>query len=206
MVAQALLCGGGETLEVRPPQPGRDEDAQADRGDDLRAERMAARSHADRHQRLAEADDHEQAIALGEVRNSKLLQPAQAGAGQQAGAGVVDRHGRGPQRVPVPAVQQRTRHEQRHADRDGQPEPRDRPPGGVPAPGRVRVQAEVQQANARVGAREQRPLTAEGAGDGESGDEDQDHRHQQDQTQRRRFLLLRIRRPHERRPRPPHER
>jgi hypothetical protein len=99
--AQALLGRRGEAVEVGPPHANRDQQREGHREDQLGAEVSAApgRGEADRHDRFPEADDHEQAVALGEMRHRDALKPSQTLAGEPRRPAVVDRDRNRPEDV-----------------------------------------------------------------------------------------------------------
>ena len=87
-----------------------------DADDQFRVELVRLGADADRDDRLAEADDHEQAVALGEVLDRDALQPAQRSRVNHAGPGVVDRRRRVQNATRQPPCQERAGDQQRHAD------------------------------------------------------------------------------------------
>ena len=92
MLAQALLRTFGEPVEVRPPHADRRQQPEAGGDHELRGQ-VALRgpdADADRDDRFAQADDHERAVAVGEVRHRDVLQAPQPLAGQPRRAGVID--------------------------------------------------------------------------------------------------------------------
>jgi hypothetical protein len=104
---------------------------------------VSPRRHPQGHDRLTQADDHEQAVALGEVADRDLLQSAQLLARQPGGTRVIDRDREQPQDHAPGAVQERPRDQQRHPDRDRDREACDRRPRGVALPRRVGVQRKM---------------------------------------------------------------
>jgi hypothetical protein len=63
---------GRDDVEVRPPERGGDGDSQQRAGDDARVDAESGRADSQRHDRFAERDDHDQAVALSEVRRFDL--------------------------------------------------------------------------------------------------------------------------------------
>ena len=110
-------------VEVEPPEGGGDGGCRGCRDDDARVD-DGVRAHADRDDRLAEGDDHDQPVALGEVGGLELpaLRPE-----QERRAHVEDER-EGPDRALDLAVGERRAGEQRDADRRARREPRDGPP------------------------------------------------------------------------------
>ena len=80
-VQKAPLRNEGDHVEVEPPDRARHRDAQDCRDDHPRVH-PELRAGADRHDRLAQGDDHDQPVALGEMARGQLpaLRAAQVGA------------------------------------------------------------------------------------------------------------------------------
>ena len=72
---QPLLGRARDAIEVRPPEPDGHQRGQRHGADQLGVERVILRADADRDDRFAQADDDEQAVALGEVRDGDALEP-----------------------------------------------------------------------------------------------------------------------------------
>ncbi len=154
VVAQPAGGGVGELVEVRPPQRHGDQQADAHCRDACDGQRP--RAGADRDDRLAEADQHELPVALGEVRDGDLLEPAQPLARQPSRACIVDRQRPRPEAGAGSVVHEGADEQQHHADCHGDREPDDRTPRRVASAGGIGVQREVQEPHDRVGADEQR--------------------------------------------------
>ena len=65
---ESTVRADGVDVEVRPPERGDDDDAEDGGRDDAGRERHSRRADADRNDRLAEGDDHDQIVTFGEVR------------------------------------------------------------------------------------------------------------------------------------------
>ena len=117
-------------VEVRPPERARNRDAE-DRGDDDTTVDPGFSSHADRHDRLAQGDDHDQAVAFGEVACDE---PPTAGVDEQR-AGHVEHERSRPHRAPRLPVEERADDQDADPDRRADRETGDRlsKPGVVPA-------------------------------------------------------------------------
>jgi hypothetical protein len=106
-------------VEVEPPERGDDDDAERSRHDHSRCE-LEPGSDADRNDRLAERDQDDQPVPLGEVLGRHA--PAAADADHDR-AEVVDRKRDHPERDLGVSVQEAGHHEQQAADDRGRHEP-----------------------------------------------------------------------------------
>ena len=196
-LAEPPLRNQRDHVEVRPPERGGDGEAKQGSGDDAGIERGC--TDPDRHDRLAERDDHDQAVPLGEVAGREP--PALAAAHVRAEQ--VDRERKRPHRDLRPAVEAGRDEEQRDADRRADRQPGDRDEKLPVAPGNQRVQNEVGDADEGIGAREQERVVAEGVGDGARRNQRRAHRREHDQADGALVGVDRVRQPRVRGPGPP---
>jgi hypothetical protein len=171
-------------------------------------------SRSDADDRFAEADDDEQAVALGEVRHRHGLQSSKALACQPRRSGVVDRDRDQPQDDARLVVRERPRQQETHSRGGRKREPDDRRPCGVAAARSLGVEPEVDEAHDRVRHGEddclvadvERVIAAEGVRQSERSDEDRNQRGHQSDAEGEAAGVERVRDPNERRPRPPDQR
>ena len=164
---QPALGDQRDDVEVRPPERARHDDAEHRRRHDAGVH-VAVRPHADRHDRLAQRDDDDQPVALGEVARGQL--PALRA--EQVGLEHVEREGEGPDGGLDGVVG-----EQRADDQQAAPiaVPPARPrwiAGARLVAAGEQQQRDLAEAHPRVGAGEQHARVAERLGDAE-GDHQQ---------------------------------
>ena len=114
-LAQLPLRDDRDHVEVQPPHRGGDGEAEQPRHDRTRVE-LVARTHAERDDRLAERDDHDQRVTLGEVPGGET--PALAAA--DVGAEQVEGERERPDRDLETAVEPRG--DEQEPDADGRPD------------------------------------------------------------------------------------
>jgi hypothetical protein len=102
-----------DVVEVHPPQRRREEHPEHCHCDDCRVDGGVGGADADRHDRFAERDDHDQAMSFGEVAGYE----APTGRAEQERSQQVAQDGDEPQHLSVRRVDERGADEQ--ADRDG---------------------------------------------------------------------------------------
>ena len=114
-------------------------------------------THAERDDRLAERDDHDQRVPLDEVPGGEVPAPAAA----DVGAEQVERERERPDGHLEAAVEARGHEQEPHADRRPDSEPGNRRKQVAVAPARDRVEHEVRDPHERVRAREEQRVVAE---------------------------------------------
>ena len=167
----------------------RDQQPERHAGDELRRRAAClARADADRDDRLAEADDDEQAVALGEVRDGDVLQAAQALARQPRRA----RRSRSPAAAvhsTICAVAVRRTSRRRAApcrSATVTAKPAIAAHDALPRRDASAYSARCRNRTPAYGDGEERGASSPNAcGSARPGDEDEHHREQQDQPQRR---------------------
>ena len=120
LVSLAPYGGGGEPplgherddVEVQPPERRGQHHAERRRGDDARVD-MSVRADSDRHDRLAERDQEDEAVALGEVPGHELP-PVGA---EEVRPSHVQQEREGPEAALEPAVRERGAEEQPDSER-----------------------------------------------------------------------------------------
>jgi len=185
-------------VEVRPPQRGGDHHAQYRRDYDARADR-GSRADADRHDRLAQRDDHDRPVTLGEVARYEL--PTLDA--EQKRPAEVEHQRQAPQPELQSAGGECRDEQQTHADRRaaGQAHHRMAQPRVLAAGNRE--QHDVRSAHRRVGAGEQQRLRAERARHTERRDEKRGHRREHRQPHQPLLRVNHARQPRVPAPRPP---
>ncbi len=156
--------------------------------------------------RFSEADQHELAVALGEVGDRHLLQATQLPAAHEPRAAVVDDRGDDPQGRPRSGAEHRADDQQRHPDQDGDRESHDRAPRSGAATRGLRVQRQMDQPDDCVGGGKQQRAVLERARNRQTGEKDEHQRDEQRAAQQPVVVVERIRHPDERRPCPPDQR
>ena len=171
-------------VEVQPPHGGRDDDAEHGRGDDTGVH-AGLGTDADGHDGLAERDDHDQAVALGEVRRHQL---PSLGA-EEVRLGHVQHQGQSPQGALQRAVEEGCRDQEAHSDRRSPGEPDHRlPQPGIVAAGE-HEERDLRPAHDPIGAREEQSLRVECLRHAQRRHEERRHRREHHQAH---GALLRI--------------
>ena len=165
-----------------------------------RRRHVVTRADADRDDRLAQRDDHDQAVTLGEV--GRLKAPALRVDEQRAGH--VERDRERPQRALERAVGERGGEQQAAADGRADEQPPDVAAQLRLVAARDQEEADLRVADDRVGAREQQRLVLERARDGERDDEERGHRGEHHEPHAALLGVDDARQPRVADPRPPH--
>ena len=186
-------------VEVRPPEPGGRDHREHGGRPDRRVERMVAGADADRDDRLAERDDHDQREALGEVGRVDAV----AGDPGHERPAVVDREREDPQRGLQRAVRERGRDQQQRAGDRARQQPGDREMHLVLLPARDPVEPEMGHPHHQVGEREQQRVVAERLRDGQRHEHHRRHRDEHHQPRPEVLAGDVVGQPRERRPAPP---
>ena len=156
-VSQPPLGDERNHVEVRPPERARDGDAEQRRGDDAHGQRDALRADPERDDRLAQGDEDDERVALGEVRGRHVP----AADAEHERAAVVEGDREDPEEPLQPAVLRRGRDEEPGADEGPRDERADRVPElGVRAVGE-REDDDVRHADEEVGDREEERVVTE---------------------------------------------
>ena len=158
-------------VEVQPPHPGREPDPD-DRGGPLGEAEVTRHAHADRDDRLAEGDDQDQAVALGEVGRHQL--PALCA--EEVGPGHVEGERQTPQADLRGAVQERRADEDPDADGGAGRQTDHRSTQLRLVAAGQHEEADVGGTDDRVREREGQTEVAEGLGNAEGGHQQARHR------------------------------
>ena len=199
-----------DDVEVDPPQRHRHQRAPAapprTTGD---GDRVVGDTGTDGHDRLAERDDDDQPVPLGEVR--RAVDAPALGAGEEDAAVVDDQREHPERRLPRRA-DGAARDEQQAGDRGRDRGDEEPPPQGAVVAGRDDVHAEVGEAHGGVAggeherAEETTRLVLERLGDREGDDEERAHRDHHRQAQQPLVGLGLVAEPGVRRPAEPQQR
>ena len=158
-----------------------------------------ARTETEGNDRLAERDDHDQGVALGEVPGRQM--PALAAADVRAEH--VDHERKYPHGQLRGPVQRGGDEEESDAHHAADREPRDRTHQVTVASARDRVQDQVCNPNHAVGAREEERVVAEDVRDRQRRDQHRRHGPEHHDPDEALFRIDRVRQPGVRGPRPP---
>ena len=200
---EAVLGHHRDDVEVRPPQRAGDADGQERREHDAAVELDALRAHADRHDRLPEGDDHDQAEALGEVLRVHV--PALGADGEHDP--VVEDQREHPQRVARRAVEGRAGEDDEPGARDERGDERQH--GAAQrrvAAGGEGEQRGVQDADREVAEAPQHAVLGERPRRGQRDDEHGGHRREHHEPRQHELGVDRARQPGVARPGPPDDR
>ncbi len=135
---------------------------------------------ADRDDRLAEGDDHDQAVALGEVAGDQFP----AFGAEEVGPGHVEEEGKRPERALGEAVEQRRRGQQRDGDGGAGGQPEDRVAQRVVLGAGEHEEGDLGAAHDPVDQREGKGQVAEGFRHAERDQQQRRHRAEDDQAHR----------------------
>ena len=172
---QGPLGAGVVAAEVGPPQAGGQQQAEHGHAGQGQVDREAGGADADGHDRLAEGDDHHQAVALHEVGRGD---PEAAGAGE-AGGEPLQREGGRPQQVGGGALDHHGGQDQQGRDEVERGQAEQRPDGvGI---GGARVEPGVDAHDHQVGDPEGDVALGEGPRDGQGQDQEPGHAAEQQQ-------------------------
>ena len=198
-VDEHLLPADREEVEVRQPERG-DHNQREYRGDDhTGAECGAPRAEADRDQRLADRNDHDQPMTLDEVRG--LHAPA-AHVGQER-TEEADGNRSHPEHRPERAVDEPRGEDQRCAAERHRRNSQDRRQQVVVTASRERIQREKHDVHDQKSNPEHNTVPPERIGHGQRGHEHRSHRNQHRPPDRADIRVDRVRQPGEGRPGPP---
>src|SRR4029450_10182212 len=172
---QGPLGAGVVAAEVRPPQAGGEQQPEHGHGGQGQVDGEVGGADADGHDRLAQGDDHHQAVALDEMGRGD---PEAAHGGEQGGE-PLQRERRPPQQVGGGAVGQHGRQDQQGRDQveGGQADQR-ADGGGLRG---ARVEAGVDAHDHQVGDPEGDVPGREGPRDGQGQDQEAGHAAEQQQ-------------------------
>ena len=196
---EQLLRTDREEVEVREPERGGDDEAEQRRDDHLDAEIDAPSPETDRDQGLTDGDDHDQPVALDEMRRR---QPPPAHAAEERPE-KSDGEGGNPEHRLGRVVHEPGGEDERRAEEAPGNDAQDRDEEFGFGTGRERVQRKVHDRHDQKCHTEEDAVVTERLGHGERGDEHRGHGHQHGGQHCVSARIDGVRQPGIRRPRPP---